>query len=99
MDAGAIPEYEHLRSKNIEDNNGKLMELGLAPMGASNFKRQLNLGYVSLNSNPFATDVLHLGWQVNNQLCYKYLRGTNEIEQPTCAHLSSALVQPLVWRG
>lgn len=62
MDAGAIPEYKRLHSKNIEDNNRKLMELGLDPMGASNFKRPLDPGYVSLNSNPFATDILHLGW-------------------------------------
>ena len=68
MDAGADPEYKRFCSKNIDDNNRMLMELGLSLMGASNFKRPLDPGYVSLNSNPFATSLLHLGWQVNNQL-------------------------------
>ena len=68
--AGAIPEYERLRKKNIEDNNRKLRELGLLLMGTPTFKRREDPGYLTLKYKPFTTDLLHLGLQVNNMVWF-----------------------------
>ena len=60
------PEYERLRKKNIENNNKKLQELGLKPIGTSTFKKPEDPGYVTLNYHSFTTGLLHLRLQVNN---------------------------------
>ena len=64
-----IPQYERLRKKRVEENNRKLLELGLRAMATSIFKRPEDPGYVTLKSKVFPTDLLLLGMQVNNMLC------------------------------